>query len=60
MLARNLFLGFSALLWISYGVFCFLQPSFLEQAAGLVGSCTEGWRWGSGRSAPLPSSVRLW
>ena len=38
MLARNVFLGFSAFLWLSYGIFCFLQPSFLEQAAGLVGN----------------------
>lgn len=38
MTARRLFLGFSALAWLPYGIFCLFQPSFLQQAAGLVGS----------------------
>lgn len=37
MIAVRLFLGFSALVWLPYGVYCFFDPSFLEQAAGIVG-----------------------
>ncbi len=35
MLAIRLFLGFSALIWFPYGIFCFLQPGYLTEAAGL-------------------------
>ncbi len=34
MLAIRLFLGFSALLWLPYGIYCFLQPNSLTEAAG--------------------------
>jgi hypothetical protein len=37
MIAIRLFLGFSTLVWLPYGVFCFFQPSFLGEAAGLAG-----------------------
>ena len=36
MLTIRLFLGFSALLWLPYGVFCFLQPTYLTEAVGLA------------------------
>jgi hypothetical protein len=36
MLVTRLFLGFSALVWLAYGVFCVFQPSFLAVAAGVV------------------------
>lgn len=35
MSAERSFLGFSALLWLGYGIFCFFQPGFLMQAAGV-------------------------
>ncbi len=38
MLATRLFLAFSALVWLPYGIFCFFQPSFLNEAAGLLGT----------------------
>ncbi len=36
MLAIRLFLGFSALIWLPYGILCFLQPAFLTEVAGLA------------------------
>jgi hypothetical protein len=36
MLATRVFLGLSVLAWLPYGVFCFLQPAFLTEAAGLA------------------------
>ena len=36
MLAIRLFLVFSALLWLPYGILCFLQPAYLTEAAGLA------------------------
>ncbi len=38
MLGTRLFLGFSALVWLPYGVYCAIQPSFLAAAAGVVAS----------------------
>ncbi len=35
-MALRFFLGFSAVVWLPYGVFCFFQPGFLEQAAGVA------------------------
>lgn len=35
-MAVRLFLGFSALVWLPYGIFCIFQPSFLAVAAGVV------------------------
>lgn len=40
-MALRIFLGFSTLVWLPYGLFCFVQPSFLNEAAGvLAGSAT--------------------
>ncbi len=36
MLAIRLFLGFSSLLWLPYGILCVLQPAYLTEAAGLA------------------------
>jgi hypothetical protein len=36
----RLFLGISVLIWFPYGLFCFLQPSFLGQVAGVVARST--------------------
>ena len=36
MSLTRLFLGFSALVWLPYGVFCGFRPSFLAEAAGVV------------------------
>jgi len=33
--AARIFLGLSALIWLPFGVYCFLQPSFLAEAAGV-------------------------
>lgn len=38
MLATRLFLGFSALVWLPYGVLCAVRPAFLADAAGVVAS----------------------
>lgn len=37
-MAVRLFLGLSALVWLPYGLFCILRPSFLAGAAGVVAS----------------------
>ena len=36
----RVFLGISVLIWFPYGLFCFLQPSFLGQVAGVVAHST--------------------
>ena len=41
-MAARIFLGFSALVWLPYGVFCFAQPSFLAEAAGIHFVSTTG------------------
>ena len=38
MKAVRAFLGISALIWLPYGIFCFVQPAFLEDVAGVVAS----------------------
>ena len=38
----QIFLGLSALLWLPYGIFCLLQPSFLEGAAGIAATTATG------------------
>lgn len=32
----TIFLGLSALMWFPYGLFCFVAPGFLQQAAGIA------------------------
>ncbi len=41
-MATRIFLGLSALLWLSYGLFCFFQPSYLAEAAGVAASSATG------------------
>lgn len=36
MSASRIFLGLQALVWLPYGLFCFLQPAFLTEAAGIA------------------------
>lgn len=38
----RIFLGLSALVWLPYGLFCFFQPGYLEQAAGVVSATRTG------------------
>jgi hypothetical protein len=37
-----MFLGLSALVWLPYGVFCFFQPGYLAEAAGVAASSVTG------------------
>jgi hypothetical protein len=37
-MAIRAFLALSALVWLPYGVYCFLRPEFLADAAGVVAS----------------------
>jgi hypothetical protein len=37
-MAIRAFLAFSALVWLPYGLWCFLRPEFLADAAGIVAS----------------------
>ena len=41
MIARA-FLFVSALVWLPYGIFCFFQPGYLAEAAGVAASSTTG------------------
>lgn len=41
MIAR-VFLAFLALVWIPYGIYCFLDPAFLAGAAGVAATSTTG------------------
>ncbi|MEM7412148.1 MAG: DUF4345 domain-containing protein [Myxococcota bacterium] len=36
------FLGFSALLWSGYGLFCFFDPAYLSGAAGVAADSATG------------------
>lgn len=37
----RIFLGINVLVWLPYGIFCFFQPGYLNEAAGLaIGSAT--------------------
>ncbi|TFH25533.1 MAG: DUF4345 domain-containing protein [Myxococcales bacterium] len=38
----KIFLGLSLLVWLPYGVFCFLNPGFLGEAAGVGYSSPTG------------------
>jgi len=38
----RILLGLSALAWLGYGAFCFVQPGFLSGAAGVGASSTTG------------------
>jgi len=41
-MAGRAFLGFSALVWFPYGLFCFFQPSYLAEVAGVAASSPTG------------------
>ena len=41
-MAARIYLGLSALVWLPYGLFCLLQPGFLEGAAGVSGLDATG------------------
>jgi len=41
-MATRVFLAFSTLVWLPYGLFCFFQPGFLEGAAGVVALTPTG------------------
>ena len=41
MLPR-IFLGLSGLLWFAYGVYCFFDPGFLDETAGVTATSTTG------------------
>jgi multidrug transporter EmrE-like cation transporter len=36
----RVFLAFSGAVWLPYGVFCFFQPTFLAEAAGVTATTT--------------------
>ena len=41
-MALRLFLGFHALLWLPYGLFCLFVPTYLEGAASLAATPSTG------------------
>jgi hypothetical protein len=41
-MAVRIFLGLSALIWLPYGIYCFLQPASLAEAAGVVFTSPTG------------------
>lgn len=41
-MATRIFLGLEALLWLPYGIYCFLVPGSLAQAAGVVATTATG------------------
>lgn len=43
-MAERIFLGLSAVIWLPYGIYCFLAPEFLatEGSAGVVASTATG------------------
>ena len=42
MNATKLFLGFNLVVWLPYGLFCLLQPTYLGEVAGVIGSTPTG------------------
>jgi len=40
--AARIFLGVSALIWLPYGIYCFVQPGFLAEAAGITFTSPTG------------------
>ena len=41
-MAARVFLAFSVLLWLPYGVYCFFDPGFLAGAAGVLSQSPTG------------------
>ena len=42
MSGARIFLGISVLIWLPYGIYCFVDPAFLEGAAGVVSTTPTG------------------
>jgi hypothetical protein len=42
MNGSKIFLGISVLIWLPYGIWCSIQPGYLAEVAGLVGSTATG------------------
>jgi hypothetical protein len=42
MTAPRIFLALTALVWLPYGIFCFFQPGFLAQVAGVAATSATG------------------
>ncbi len=42
MTGARIFLGLSVLLWVPYGIYCFVQPGALAEAAGVVSTSATG------------------
>ncbi len=41
-MAIPIFLAFSAALWLPYGLYCFANPAYLAEAAGIAAGSTTG------------------
>lgn len=41
-MGTQIFLGLNALIWLGYGVFCLVRPSFLDGAAGVAARSETG------------------
>ena len=41
-MADRVFLGACSLVWLPYGIFCLVQPSFLDGAAGVAATSATG------------------
>jgi len=40
--ATRIFLGFSALIWLPFGIYCFFQPGYFAEAAGVAFTTPTG------------------
>jgi hypothetical protein len=38
----RIFFALTALVWLPYGIFCFFQPGYLAQAAGVTATSATG------------------
>ena len=41
-MAPRIFFALTALIWLPYGIFCFFQPGFLAESAGVAATSTTG------------------
>ncbi len=41
-MGQRIFLAISVIIWLPYGIYCFLQPDSLEAAAGLASTTPAG------------------
>jgi uncharacterized protein DUF4345 len=42
MMISRIFFALTALVWLPYGIFCFFQPGYLAQAAGVAATSATG------------------